>query len=144
MYHNLNELEEIQIWLDQHQIRFNLNPYDKETIYRLIAYLADQKWFALAERCPRCNSSKMSRNGKYHEVFHRQKCSRCGKKFNDLTNTPFSWMHKPTATIRYLASHSRDMRTLSMVARDIAVSKNTICKWGKRFRTFPLGELQQR
>lgn len=129
----LKDFDDLQSWIDKSNLRFTLDPHDEETIYKLLALLAERKWVSLAQKCPRCGSDHFCRNGAYHDVFHRNKCLECGKKFNDLTGTPFSWIHKPMKAIRFIIRFLKTDNSNVKIAKEIAISKNTVGKWKRKF-----------
>lgn len=129
----LKDFDDLQSWIDESNLHFTLDPHDEETIYKLLALLSERKWFSLVQNCPRCGSSHFCKNGIYHEVFHRNKCMDCGKKFNDLTGTPFSWIHKPMKAIRFIIRFLKTDNSNVKIAKEIAISKNTVGKWKRKF-----------
>lgn len=130
---DLHELYELQVWLEKSNLHFTIDPRNPESIYQLIAFLAKRKWFSLAQECPACSSPHYCRNGTYHQVFHRYKCLDCGKKFNDLTGTPLGWVHHPSKALRFIIHYLNSGKSNIKIAHEIAVSKNTVSKWKRRF-----------
>jgi transposase-like protein len=51
-------------------------------------------------KCPKCEASTISKRGFRTTQAHRQryKCERCGKQFDDLTDTIFEGHHQPLKT----------------------------------------------
>ena len=45
--------------------------------------------------CPRCNSRRVKRYGKYKHLFQRYFCNECHHTFNDKTGTIFHYAHIP-------------------------------------------------
>jgi len=48
---------------------------------------AGMKWYNLGMKCPRCNSTKISKNGR-HRGKQRYKCKECNRQFLEFYTTP--------------------------------------------------------
>jgi transposase-like protein len=48
-------------------------------------------------RCPHCESNKIAKRGRHHrhQACRRYRCKKCGKQFDDLTETIFAGHHQP-------------------------------------------------
>lgn len=55
---------------------------------RLEKYVSEEK----KRRCPRCITTRVSKDGHDRNGKQMYECKKCGKKFSDVTDTPFSKM----------------------------------------------------
>jgi transposase-like protein len=69
------------------------NLIDDAKCYETVRQL---RW-AEGVRCPHCNGDEINKRGRDETQPHRQRyeCKRCGRQFDDLTNTIFANHHQP-------------------------------------------------
>lgn len=82
-------------------------------------------------KCPRCSSSKSHVSGRRRRSHLKvYRCSRCGRRYNLYSGTPFARSQlTPAQCERLLSEHAVDDITL---ARELELSAKTVQKWRLR------------
>jgi len=109
------------------------NLISDEQCYKTVREL---RWSDGKITCPHCNSLTITRKGKDDRNFNKQRyeCKACGKRFDDLTNTPFSSHHKPLKIwILFLYFMGLNLST-SQIAKELDLNKDDAHEMDKQLR----------
>lgn len=100
---------------------------DSEPIIRMPGVIKN----AHCERCPHCNHERLHKDG-HASGLQRWRCTKCGKSFNALTNTPL-------ARLRHREKWAKNAEAMSAglpvrkTAKICDVHPNTSFRWRHRF-----------
>ncbi len=81
--------------------------------------------------CPRCQSSKVYRDG-HADGLQRYRCAACKRSFNDLSGTALARLRLRGKWLDYLDA-MLDSRTVRRAAALVGVHRNTSFRWRHRF-----------
>ena len=76
--------------------------------------------------CPYCHECNIIKKGFSETGIQRYKCKECGKKFNDLSGTPFSGTRLTYKQIDTFMQCFRDKISIRKTAKRMNVGKNTV------------------
>ena len=87
--------------------------------------------------CPNYQSEQIVKNGKaiLKDNSQRQRylCRTCGKRFNELTNTPLSRLRTPPELVSTAMNVRSEGLGIRATGRCLGKSHSTIIRWEKRF-----------
>lgn len=100
-----------------------LNSYNSVSIEKSLT-----KRVSNGVKCPHCNSSHVSRNGKPHN-HQRFICVDCNKSFMESTNSIFSSMKIDDLTVKSIYNCMTNSNSVRQTARIAQVNKSTAFLW---------------
>jgi len=87
-------------------------------------------------RCPHCQSEQTVKNGTVklqdQRLQQRYLCLACGKRFNERTNTPLSWLRTPAIVVSAAINVRTEGLGVRATGRSFDKSHSTIIRWSRR------------